>query len=115
MKTIVAMAACAATCQPARFGKLTGMLGIAVALTACAGIPADPSKMTPEQLRESAKDRSAMASCTTANSPWGVGRTIFVQIDRQTLPTGSVTVGADCAVTFHSETAPKPATPRPAP
>jgi starvation-inducible outer membrane lipoprotein len=89
--------------------KTIAIICAALALTACAGIPADPSKMTPEQLRESAKDRSAMASCTTANSPWGVGRTIYVQIDRQTLPTGSVTVAADCAVTFNSETAPRAA------
>jgi hypothetical protein len=95
--------------------KTLATLCAALALTACAGIPADPSKMTPEQLRESAKDRSAMASCTTANSPWGVGRTIYVQIDRQTLPTGSVTVAADCAVTFNSETAPRPVSPRAAP
>jgi hypothetical protein len=95
--------------------KTLATLSAALALTACAGIPADPSRMTPEQLRESAKDRSAMASCTTASSPWGDGRTIYVQIDRQTLPTGSVTVAADCAVTFHSETAPRQTAPRAAP
>lgn len=80
-------------------------------LAGCAGqLPVDPSKMSPEQLSALAKDRSAMATCTLANGPWGVGRTIYVQLDQKTIPAGSVTVASDCAVTVHSDkTAAKPA------
>lgn len=81
---------------------------LAFALSGCANtIPADPTHMSPEQLRELAKDRSAMAACTVVNSPWGVGRTIFVQLDQKTIPAGSVTVGTDCSITVQSEAAQK--------
>lgn len=81
---------------------------IAAIFAGCAGtLPADPSKMTAEQLKAAAADRSAMAACTIVNSPWGVGRTIYVQLDQKTIPTGSVTVAADCSVTINSEAAPK--------
>lgn len=89
----------------------TLILAAALAMAGCAGtLPADPSKMTPEQLKAAAADRSASASCTVVNSPWGVGRTIFVQLDRGTIPAGAVTVGADCAVTVQSA---KPGAPAP--
>lgn len=73
----------------------------AAALAGCANqVPADPTHMTPEQIKELAKDKSASAACTVVNSPWGVGRTIFVQFDKSTSPNGTVTVGADCTVTL---------------
>lgn len=76
---------------------------LCAALAGCAGtIPADPSKMTPEQLKAAAADRSAVATCTLMNSPWGAGRTIYVQLDKATIPSGSVTVGTDCTVTVQS-------------
>lgn len=84
--------------------RLSCCLLAAVALMGgCAGaLPADPSKMSPEQLKASSLDRSAVASCTVVNSPWGVGRTIYVQLDKGTIPAGAVTVGTDCAVTVQS-------------
>jgi hypothetical protein len=106
MLTIATMAAYAATCQPARFGKLTGMLGLAAALTACATAPADPSKLSEGQLRALAADRSAVASCAATMTPWGPIRTTLVQLDRATIPAGRVTVGADCTVTIESAAAP---------
>ena len=65
----------------------------------CAGtLPADPSKMTPDQLKEMVKDRSASAACTLINSPWGVGRTVFVQLDKAAIPSGAVQVNQDCTM-----------------
>ena len=79
------------------------LLATVASLAGCAGtLPADPSKMSPDQLKAAAVDRSAVASCTVVNSPWGVGRTIYVQLDKGTIPAGAVTVGADCAVTVQS-------------
>lgn len=80
---------------------LSACLAAAALLTACAGqIPADPTHMTPEQLNALAKDKSATAACTVINSPWGVGRSIYVQFDKSTSPNGTVTVGADCTVSL---------------
>lgn len=77
------------------------------ALTACAGtIPADPTKMSAEQLRALAADRSATASCSIVNSPWGRGTVTYVQLDRATVPAGEVSIGPDCVVTVRAEPAP---------
>lgn len=77
------------------------LLSLLVMLAGCAGnIPADPTRMTPDQIKELAKDKSATAACTVVNSPWGVGRTIYVQFDKSTSPNGTVTVGADCTVSL---------------
>lgn len=74
-------------------------------LAGCAGtIPADPSKMTAEQIKAMASDRSAVATCSTGNGPWGVVRTTYVQLDKATIPAGTVTVGTDCTVTIQSST-----------
>jgi hypothetical protein len=83
-------------------------------LAGCATAPADPSKLTEGQLRALAADRSALASCSTTNTPWGPFRTTLVQLDRATIPSGEVSIGADCTVTIRTEAAPKPA-PRAAP
>lgn len=84
------------------------MLAAAAAcLAGCAGtIPADPSKMTADQIKAMAADRSAVATCTVVNSPWGVGRTIYVQLDKATIPAGTVSVAADCSVTVQATPAP---------
>ncbi len=54
--------------------------------------------MTPEQINAMAKDRGASATCTTANSPWGVGRTIMVQLDRSVIVDGTISVDAECKI-----------------
>jgi hypothetical protein len=80
---------------------LVAIIIVLALLSGCAAtVPADPTKMTPEQLAELAKDKSVSAACTVVNSPWGVGRTIFVQFDKSTAPNGTVTVGADCTVSL---------------
>lgn len=73
---------------------------LSVLLAGCAGqqLPFDLSKMTPEQLKAAAADRSTVASCTQGNGPWGTVRTVYVQIDKGSIPDGSVTVSQDCKV-----------------
>lgn len=83
------------------------LYAVLVLLTGCAGtIPADPSKMTAEQLKALAADRSAIAACTLINGPWGVGRTILVQLDRAAIVGGGISVGADCTVNLQAEQRP---------
>lgn len=38
-------------------------------VSACTNLPADPAKMSPDQLREWAKDKNANISCGIANTP----------------------------------------------
>lgn len=66
-------------------------------------LPADPAKMTPEQLKAIASDRNVSASCTTAGGPWGSGRTVYVQFDKGATPGGTVAVTQDCQVSFTAE------------
>jgi hypothetical protein len=77
-----------------------------IVLTGCATAPADPSKLSADQLRALAADRSALASCSTTNTPWGPFRTTLVQLDRATIPAGEVSIGADCTVTVRTQAAP---------
>lgn len=88
----------------------TAIVALAAILCGCAGLPADPTHMTPEQLTALAKDRSASASCTLASTPWGPQRTIYVQLDKATIAAGGVTVTPDCQMSIQAEAAP----PRPA-
>jgi len=83
------------------------IIGAVVVLVAGCGasMPADPTHMSPEQLTAMAKDRSASGACTVFSGPWGVGRTIYVQLDKATIPSGSVTIGTDCTVTITADPA----------
>lgn len=91
-------------------------LAISVAFAAlvlfggCANtVPADPSKLSAQQLEALAKDRGASAACTVANTPWGPARTIYVQLDRGVIPIGTVSVDAECKVSVQTATPPRAA------
>ena len=86
--------------------KLILTLAACAAFAGCASAPADPSKLSAEQLKALASDRSAVASCATTMTPWGPIRTTLVQLDRATIPAGKVSVAADCTVTIESEAVP---------
>lgn len=94
---------------------LLATLIAAAALAAGCGttVPADPQKMSPEQLQAWAKDRNATASCVTTDSLWAKVTTTWVVLDRGTISAGSVAVGADCSVTISAT--PAPARPASAP
>jgi hypothetical protein len=87
--------------------KTIAILAACAALTACAATtPADPTKMSAEQLKALAADRSATASCSIVNSPWGRGTVTYVQLDRATVPAGEVSIGPDCTVTVRADPSP---------
>lgn len=73
---------------------------VALALLAgCASpqLPYQADKMTPEQLRAMASDKSADATCSKLVAPWGHGTVVSVKLDKGTTPAGmTVEIGADC-------------------
>ena len=74
----------------------------ALALTGCVGaptIPADPAKMTPEQLRAVASDKNANVSCVVANSPYGRGVMTYAVLDKGIVVNGTVSVDNECKIT----------------
>lgn len=76
-------------------------LGVAlVALAGCATpqLPYQPDKMTPEQLRAIAADKSADATCSKLVAPWGHGTVVSVKLDKGSTPAAgmAVEIGADC-------------------
>ena len=78
-----------------------------VLLPGCAYLPADPSKMTSDQLKAAARDKNSSAACTNAKTAAGNVTMIYVNVD-QAVPLGSqVTVEADCKVTINATTMPR--------
>lgn len=84
---------------------MTRILILAALLASCANLPGDPSKLSAEQLREIAKDRGASAACTVITTPWGPQRTVYVQMDKGTVPSGNVTMTQDCQVSITADPA----------
>lgn len=79
---------------------------LALALAGCAQF--DLSRMTPEQLREYAKMKDASIACVIANSPYGKGTGLYVNLDKAVIPAGSLTVDDACKVTIITGPAARP-------
>ena len=73
-----------------------------IVLAGCTTLPADPAAMSPEQLREWVKDKSASVSCVQARNATGTVAMVAVNMDKSTFVSGSVTVepAADCKATI---------------
>lgn len=79
----------------------------ALALMGCTSLPADPSKLTPEQLREIGKDKNANVYCARGQTAAGNVGGVSIVLDRGSLPAGvTVTVEPDCKTVIQ---APAPA------
>ncbi len=79
-----------------------------VALTGCMQLPANPEKMSPEQLREWAKDKNANIACGVVNSPYGRGVGTYVVLDKGIVVNGSVSVDPECKITITNTVPAKP-------
>lgn len=79
---------------------LATLLLTLVLAAGCLALPANPEKMTPEQIREWTKDKSIAATCTTINSPYGRGIVVHVGMDKGVVAAGSVQVDDQCKVTI---------------
>ena len=78
------------------------ILALAVTLTGCAA-SAGYRNMTPEQIREAVKDKSATVNCVVLNTPYGRGVDVFMSVDRSVLASGSIKVSDQCQTEFTSE------------
>lgn len=72
-------------------------------VAACAQLPADPSKMSPEQIHEWIKDKNASVSCGKVNTPYGPTVLTYVTLDKAVILTGTVQVDSECKVTISNE------------
>ncbi len=66
-------------------------------LTGCAQLPADPSKMSAEQIKEWVRDKNASISCGKVNTPYGPTLLTYVIFE------GQVVVSPDCQVTITND------------
>lgn len=82
----------------------------AVALSACGSlVPADPSKMTADQLKANAKDKNASASCINAKTVTGNVTAVYVNTDQAPKLGSVVTIKSDCEVTITTTSQVEPA------
>ena len=86
-------------------------LCILALLVGCAGsaIPADPSKMSAEQLGAWAKDRNANIACSTYKGVYGTGVVNYVVLDKGIVLNGTLVLDQECKVTISNAIPAKPA------
>ena len=76
-------------------------------LSGCLSLPADPTQMSAEQLREWVKDRSTGIQCVIANTPWGRGIAVSVNVDQsKALESGSLSVDDACKIVLNKDSRP---------
>lgn len=88
--------------------KLLALLPCAL-LAACAGaLPADPAKMSPEQLKASARDKNAAVACSSGKTAAGNVTLVYVNMDQAVRLGSMATVEADCKTTITTTSTPAP-------
>lgn len=74
-----------------------------LALAACVSVPGNPEKMSPEQLKEWARDKNANIACGVINSPYGRGIATYVVLDKGVVFNGTVAVDPECKITVTND------------
>jgi hypothetical protein len=82
-----------------------------LAMWGCTTIPANPADMTPEQLREWVKDKSASVSCVVARNATGTVVMAMANLDKTSIKGGSLVIkpSSDCEMTIVADSPAKPA------
>jgi hypothetical protein len=75
-------------------------------------LPANPSKMSAEQLKEWVKDKNANAGCLVANTPYGKGNSVFLALDKGIVVNGTITIKDNCEIVIQNAPAAAPSAPR---
>ena len=80
----------------------TALIAVLLLAGCAGGIPADPAKMSPQQLKAWAKDKNANVACTSGKTAAGNVVATYVVLDRGVINTtgASVTVDNECRVTI---------------
>jgi tRNA A37 threonylcarbamoyladenosine synthetase subunit TsaC/SUA5/YrdC len=78
-------------------------------LAACANLAGDPSKMSADQLKASAKDKNASVACWNGKTAAGNVTTVYVNSDQAPKLGSVVTIEADCKTTVTTTSAAEPA------
>jgi len=76
----------------------------ALALAGCSQLPVHLDQMTPEQIKEYAKIKDASVMCIIANTPYGKGFGLFLNLDKGVVPNGTVVVDDQCKATITNTT-----------
>lgn len=84
--------------------RLVNAIALFFIVSGCAAtLPANPEKMTADQLREWVKDKNANVSCGVINSPYGRGVMTSVVLDKAVVINGTVSVDSECKVTIQND------------
>jgi hypothetical protein len=86
------------------------LLFVALMIGGCVtggALPANPEKMSAEQLKEWVKDKNANAGCLVANTPYGKGNSVFLALDKGIVVNGTITIKDNCEITIQNGTTPK--------
>jgi len=83
--------------------KISLTISMLILLMGCMTLPADPAKMSPEQLREWAKDKNANIACGVFLSPYGKGVGTYIVLDKGIVFNGAITVDPECKVTITND------------
>jgi hypothetical protein len=78
----------------------TTLAAAAAALSGCMAMPADPSKMSPEQLKALSADKNVSAVCAVLTTPWGPQRSALLSVDKTVLQNGAVAIDQDCKLQY---------------
>lgn len=88
---------------------LTALIFAAMVLPGCGGtLPADPSRMTPEQLKAAARDKNAAVACSSGKTAAGNVTMVYVNLDQAVRLGSTATVEADCKTTIITTTSAAP-------
>lgn len=87
---------------------------VTLLLSGCVGVPGNPEKMSPEQLREWAKDKNANVACAVVNSPYGRGVATYLVLDKGLVVNGQLSIDGECKVMIQNSPPPFPP-PQPVP
>lgn len=78
--------------------KKLALLSLLVLVPGCGAM--GYQSMSPEQLQALSKMKDANANCIIANTPWGRGVSVYVNLDKGVIPAGTVTIDGECKVTI---------------
>ena len=73
----------------------------------CTSMPADPSHMTPEQIKEWSRDKSASINCVVARNATGTVVMASANLDKASIKGGTLTVkpASECEMTITADPA----------